>query len=218
MSSPARWQSIDDLPPRFDGPGQGAGPPVTGAGPPVTGADPPVEKLVGPGALAARLASFAGPVGVAAVVLWAGHTILTSGSTVDYKGKKYKLDNEQDMRKYTDARIKDQPNTLKLFNEGGQVSEFQRDAAQVETSQLEDLFASLNRQLLATDPHQFGSGNKGQDYVIAMGELIKRGVDPLAIQKEAWSTSSSAPEYHTHLLESMLRSVESRGINKPPGA
>ena len=213
---------IDDLPPGFDVPGQGDGPPVTGADPPVTGAGPPVEKVVGagagPGALAAQLASFAGPAGVAAVVIWAGHTILTSASTVTYKGKKYKLDNKQNMRAYTDARIKDQPNTLKLFSDGGQMSEFQRDASQVETSQLEDLFASLNRQLLAIDPHEFGSGNKGQDYVIAMGELQRRGVDPLAIQKEAWSNSSSAPEHHTHLLETMLRSVESRGINKPPGA
>ena len=218
---------LDDLPPRFDVPGQGDGPPVAGAG-------PPVEEVVGagtgPGSAAdttaptsaggalGTVATIAGWAGVGAVAVWAGHTILTSGSTVTYKGKKYDLGDSQQMRQYTDAQIKDHPHMIKLFTDGGQVSGLNRDAAQVETGQLEALFASLNRQLLAMDPHQFGSGSKGQDYVIAMGELMKRGADPLAIQKEAWSNSSSAPEHHSHLLETMLRAVNSRGINKPPGA
>ena len=109
------------------------------------------------------------------------------------------------------------PNTLKLFSDGGQMSAFQRDAAQVETDQLEALFSDLNGQLKAFDPSQFGSGSRGQDYVIAMGELQRRGIDPLAIQQEA-RDSATSPEWFDHLLETMLRAVESRGINKPPGA
>ena len=67
---------------------------------------------------------------------------------------------------------------------------FQRDAAQVETGQLEALFTDLNRQLLAMDPHEFGKGSRGQDYVLAMGELMRRGADPLVIRQEIWDQSA----------------------------
>tara|TARA_Y100000593_G_scaffold5379_3_gene10587 strand:+ start:277 stop:2277 length:2001 start_codon:yes stop_codon:yes gene_type:complete len=167
----------------------------------------------GSGAGLGTAATVAGWTGLAALSLWAGHTMLTSSSTVTYKGKQYSLDDPGEMKRYSDAFLADHPTSISLYTKPGNINHFQRYANEISTEDLTTLFSSLSRKLTAMDAHQFGNGDLGQDFVIAMGELQRRGVDPNQIRQAAIQDSPASPEWHQHQTETMLRAVEGRGIN-----
>ena len=163
--------------------------------------------------LSSAVIPIVGWAGLAALSLWAGHTMLTSSSTVTYKGKQYSLDDPGEMKRYSDAFLADHPTSIRLYTKPGNINHFQRYPNEISTEDLTTLFSSLSRKLTAMDAHQFGNGDWGQDFVMVMGELQRRGVDPNQIRQAAIQDSPASPEWHQGQMETMLRAVESRGIN-----